>query len=267
MTPWTIAHQAPLSLGFLRQESWSGLPLPSPGYLPDPEIKPTSPALQADSLPLSYQGSSKQLSSNKNWLKTKVSPHHQQADEARAGIKPDVYWEWLWMPSQQHTVQFWKKATLEQLKHLKTTVYKLRFMGSQTVRNDWVTELNWLLKKKLGQQGTDSIINPKSDSPYHPNSPGAHAGQRSLPKQLRVPEQPWSRAESVQLLPALVWPHALGWQPLLKHSVELRGAAGAPSLGRQLLGFSSGSSPSWQSLRQIRRLRSCSTALWGHLCR
>ena len=39
-TPWTIAHQAPLSIGFSRQEYWSGLPFPTPGYLPDPGIKP-----------------------------------------------------------------------------------------------------------------------------------------------------------------------------------------------------------------------------------
>ena len=50
-TPWTIACQAPLSMGFSRQECWRGLPFPSPGNLPDPGIKPRSPALQADSLP------------------------------------------------------------------------------------------------------------------------------------------------------------------------------------------------------------------------
>ena len=49
--PWTIAHQAPLSMEFPRQEYWSGLPFLSPGDLLDPEIKPGSPALQADSLP------------------------------------------------------------------------------------------------------------------------------------------------------------------------------------------------------------------------
>ena len=42
---WTVARQAPLSLGFSRQEYWSGLPFPSPGDLPDPGIKPESPAL------------------------------------------------------------------------------------------------------------------------------------------------------------------------------------------------------------------------------
>ena len=44
-TPWTVAHQAPLSMGFPRQEHWSGLPFPSPGDLPDPGIKPVSLAL------------------------------------------------------------------------------------------------------------------------------------------------------------------------------------------------------------------------------
>ena len=49
-TPWTVAYQAPLSMGFSRQEYWSGLPFPSPGDLPNPGIKPGSPALQADAL-------------------------------------------------------------------------------------------------------------------------------------------------------------------------------------------------------------------------
>ena len=43
--PWTAAHQAPLSLGFSRQEYWAGLPFPSPGDLPHPGIEPVSPAL------------------------------------------------------------------------------------------------------------------------------------------------------------------------------------------------------------------------------
>ena len=44
-TPWTVAHQVPPSMGFSRQEYWSRLPLPSPGDLPDPGIKPGSPTL------------------------------------------------------------------------------------------------------------------------------------------------------------------------------------------------------------------------------
>ena len=50
VTPWTVAHQAPLYIGFSRQEYWSRLPFPSPGDLPNPGIEPRSPALQADSL-------------------------------------------------------------------------------------------------------------------------------------------------------------------------------------------------------------------------
>ena len=49
-TPWTIAYQASPSMGFSRQEYWSGLPFPSPGDLPDPGIQPGFPALQADAL-------------------------------------------------------------------------------------------------------------------------------------------------------------------------------------------------------------------------
>ena len=57
-TPWTIHHQAPLSVGFPRQEHWSGFPFPSPGDRPDPGIEPSVlPALQADSLLLSHRGS------------------------------------------------------------------------------------------------------------------------------------------------------------------------------------------------------------------
>ena len=50
VTPWTVAYQTPQSMEFSRQEYWSGLPFPSPGDLPDPGIKPVSPALQADAL-------------------------------------------------------------------------------------------------------------------------------------------------------------------------------------------------------------------------
>ena len=55
-TPQTVALQAPLSMGFSRQEYWSGLSCPPPGDLPDPGIKPRSPALQVDSLPTEPPG-------------------------------------------------------------------------------------------------------------------------------------------------------------------------------------------------------------------
>ena len=55
-TPWTVVYQASQFMGFSRQEYWSGLPLPSPGDLPDPGIEPWSPTLQADTLPSEPQG-------------------------------------------------------------------------------------------------------------------------------------------------------------------------------------------------------------------
>ena len=59
-TPWTVAHQAPLSMEFSRQKFWSGLPFPPPEDLPEPGTEPmshASPALATDSLPLSHLGS------------------------------------------------------------------------------------------------------------------------------------------------------------------------------------------------------------------
>ena len=77
-TPWTIAHQAPLSMKFPRQEYWSGLSCPFPGDLPDPGIEPqsfASPALQADSLPLYHLGKPRVLQSllNTNFIIPELS--------------------------------------------------------------------------------------------------------------------------------------------------------------------------------------------------
>ena len=58
-TPCTVAHQAPLSMGFSQQEYWSALPFPPPGDLPNRGIKPASPALQADSVPSEPPGNPK----------------------------------------------------------------------------------------------------------------------------------------------------------------------------------------------------------------
>ena len=61
-TPWTVAYQAPLFIGFSKQEYWIGLPFPSPGDLPDPGIEPRSPALQADALPSEPPGKPQECS-------------------------------------------------------------------------------------------------------------------------------------------------------------------------------------------------------------
>ena len=60
VTPWTVAHQVPLSMEFSRPEYRSGLPCPPPEDLPNPEIKPRSPTLQADSLPAELPGKARE---------------------------------------------------------------------------------------------------------------------------------------------------------------------------------------------------------------
>ena len=59
MTPWTAAHQAPLSMRFSRQGYWNGFPFPSPGDLPNPGIEPRFAALQTDALPSEQPGEQK----------------------------------------------------------------------------------------------------------------------------------------------------------------------------------------------------------------
>ena len=83
MTPRTVAHQAPLSMGFSRQEYWSGSPFPSPGDLPHPGIEPVSPAFHVGSLPLGYLGRSK-----KRGLRMKEK-HKIQSHKRRAPSLPN----------------------------------------------------------------------------------------------------------------------------------------------------------------------------------
>ena len=75
MTPWTVPYHAPPSMGFSRQEYWSGLPCPSPEDIPDPGIEPGSPALQADTLPSEPPGKSQGC--NKNLMEQNVNDKQQ----------------------------------------------------------------------------------------------------------------------------------------------------------------------------------------------
>ena len=72
-TPWTVVYQAPRSMGFSRQEYWSGLPFPSPGDLPDPGIEPKSLALQADALPSELPGKSLRLGDEKSYRRVSIT--------------------------------------------------------------------------------------------------------------------------------------------------------------------------------------------------
>ena len=72
-TPWTVAYQAPLSVGFSRQEYWSGLPFPSPGALPNPGTEPGLPHCRQMLYHLNHQGSSGNPKDTKKSLKVKVA--------------------------------------------------------------------------------------------------------------------------------------------------------------------------------------------------
>ena len=84
-TPCTVAYQAPPSMGFSRQECWSGLPFPSPRDLPDPGIEPRSPAFQADALPSEPPGKPYSPTQHK-WKKNPPPPSRQRA---WARLRPD----------------------------------------------------------------------------------------------------------------------------------------------------------------------------------
>ena len=79
--PWAVAHQAPQSVGFSRQEYWSGLPFPSPGDLPVPGIEARSPALQADSSPSEIPGKPKR--------RTRGSQRAERGDEGERQVLPE----------------------------------------------------------------------------------------------------------------------------------------------------------------------------------
>ena len=86
VTPWTAARQAPLSMGFSRQEYWSGLPFPAPGDLPHPGtelVSPESPALQVDSLPPSDWGSPREQTEVQRKGGCSLRPH------SRSGAEPE----------------------------------------------------------------------------------------------------------------------------------------------------------------------------------
>ena len=84
-TPWTVAYQAPPSMEFSRQEYWSGLPFPSPGDLPDPGIKPWSPALEADTLPFEPPG--KPFHAKMGTIRTEMARTYQKQKRFRRGDK------------------------------------------------------------------------------------------------------------------------------------------------------------------------------------
>ena len=89
MTAWTVAFLVPLSMGFSRQEYWSGLPFPSPENLPDGGIEAMSPALKTDSLPLNHQESPGGSRMKENWHHPCKQTGNKGEGESLEGRRPD----------------------------------------------------------------------------------------------------------------------------------------------------------------------------------
>ena len=105
VTPWTVAHQAPLSMRLPKQEHWSGLPFPSPGDLPDSGIEPRLPALQANSLPLSHLGSPSRLQ----------DPIWGTGKEIYVGISALLLVSWSWLVFGRVSCQFNAQDRMSQI--------------------------------------------------------------------------------------------------------------------------------------------------------
>ena len=130
-TLWTAAHQAPLSIGFSRQEYWIGLPCPPPGDLPDPGIKPessASPALQVDSLPLGH------------------------------GEKPNrvllVCKDWMGGRAYFSKEKNWKKKTIIWLKDCEDWAEELSYLRGEGNKKEPIKEL----KRHRGAGGKPGIV-------------------------------------------------------------------------------------------------------------
>ena len=86
VTPWTVARQAPLSMGFSRREHWSGLPFPSPGDLPSPMIKPMSPAVAGRFFTTELPGKPNYMHTDTHTNEFSIKSHHFSIFRVRKNI-------------------------------------------------------------------------------------------------------------------------------------------------------------------------------------
>ena len=128
VAPWTVAHQASPSMGFSRQEYWSGLPFPSSGDLPDPGINPGSLALQADALPSEPPG--KQGNRTRNYINGRSTLNIILTIPRMVEKTQHVKW------SHKYT-----KKTKIKLLEMKTTMSDVKIY-----KMEWTVE--WTLQKK-----------------------------------------------------------------------------------------------------------------------
>ena len=142
-TLWTVALQSPLSMGFSRQEYWSGSPLPSPGDLPDTEFKrvfSATPVLKADSLPLSHQGSP-----NHNIVLVKLNCHNVWVSLVAQMVKnlPAMKETWIqslgWEDPLEEGMATYSSILVWRIQWTEEPG-GLQFMGLQSLGHDWAAK-------------------------------------------------------------------------------------------------------------------------------
>ena len=139
--PLTVAHQAPQSVGFSRQEYWSGLPFPSPRDLPNPGIEPRSPTLQADALPSEMVA----ITKKNNWyclvIRSGEGNHLSYADDTT-----------LMAESEEELKSFLMKVKEESGKAgLKLSIQKVKIMASGPITS-------WQIDGETVETVTDSFF-------------------------------------------------------------------------------------------------------------
>jgi len=142
-TPRTVARQAPLSMGFSRQECWGELPFPLPGILPNLMIKPMSPAAPEFDRQILYHWANREgafLATSweelthwkRPWCWEGLGPGGEGDDRGWDGwMASPTWWTWVWVNSRSW---WWTGSS-----------GVLQFMGLQRVGHDWATELNWII--------------------------------------------------------------------------------------------------------------------------
>ena len=124
-TPWTAACQAPLSMAFSRQEYWSGLPFPSPGDLPDPWMKPRSPVLYVDCLPIGPPGKPIKVTGKSTQIHPKWGPDVRKRQGPKFQILPFLLSDSTWpMFLRNYSISF-KSHLTNQKKVLLTSIHVL----------------------------------------------------------------------------------------------------------------------------------------------
>ena len=152
-TPWTVAHQAPPSMGFSRQEYWSGLPLPSPGDLPNPGTEPGPPAFQADAFTSEPPGKKTAASNavvrgrpNPIW----PVPLQEKADSERPEVQSVVAFS-------SCTFTLCVKLSPGRKEHVRTR--RQRLQGQERGRRgDQASQPRSPLRQRSLQKGKDTVL-------------------------------------------------------------------------------------------------------------